>query len=430
MDWGEKVNHLAVVDAAGAVVAHTTFVEDPEGIKAVLDTLRGLSGSHRHSRLDVPVAIETGHGLTIAALRQARQPLVVVNPTVAATYRGRAGVGRRKADRTDAALLASQLRTDGHLHRLTFSPTPQAQAITVLSRQHLALAGTRRTQLNRLRSHLRLYFPAALQAWQDLPDGIGRAEARAVLAVAPTPELAKRLTYQRLLELVVAGRTRQPHLHADRVHTVFQEAQLRQPAPVEQAMGAATRALLAQVTSTTTILDALTLELLEAFRGHPHAPIYCSFPGAGELTGARLLGEIGDDPARFRTARGLCAYAGASPVTWSSGESHTVTHRKIANRILKGTCWMWAFAALSASPGARSYYDRRREAGDRHGTALRKLQGRLLRGLHHCLSTGEHYQERVAFPPPAPEPEPAAPVLVSEPDQGPDTSTAAPVNAP
>jgi hypothetical protein len=42
----------------------------------------------------------------------------------------------------------------------------------------------------------------------------------------------------------------------------------------------------------------------------------------------------------------------------------------------------------------RAHYDRRKEAGDRHAGALRNLFGRL----HHCLTTGQHYDEATAFP--------------------------------
>jgi hypothetical protein len=58
----------------------------------------------------------------------------------------------------------------------------------------------------------------------------------------------------------------------------------------------------------------------------------------------------------------------------------------------------WAFAALTASPGARAHYDRRRDRGDRHAAAQRNLFNRLLGCLHHCLATRQHYNEATAFP--------------------------------
>jgi transposase len=113
----------------------------------------------------------------------------------------------------------------------------------------------------------------------------------------------------------------------------------------------------------------------------------------------RVLAEIGDDRSRFQDARGLKAYAGAAPVTRASGKSRSVTHRRVKNNRLAAAGYIWAFSAITASPGARDHYDRRRDAGDRHAAAQRNLFSRLLGCLHHCLATGQHYDEAAAFPP-------------------------------
>jgi len=42
--------------------------------------------------------------------------------------------------------------------------------------------------------------------------------------------------------------------------------------------------------------------------------------------------------------------------------------------------------------------DRRKQVGDRHAAAQRNLFGRPLGCLHHCLITGQHYDEATAFP--------------------------------
>jgi hypothetical protein len=94
----------------------------------------------------------------------------------------------------------------------------------------------------------------------------------------------------------------------------------------------------------------------------------------------------------------LKAYAGAAPITRASGKSHVVLHRRVKNQRLAAAGYLWAFAALTSSPGARAHYDRRRAAGDRHAAALRNLNNRLLGCLHHCLQTGQPYDEATAFP--------------------------------
>jgi hypothetical protein len=86
-------------------------------------------------------------------------------------------------------------------------------------------------------------------------------------------------------------------------------------------------------------------------------------------------------------------------VTRASGKSVTVMHRRIKNQRLAGVGYVWAFAALTASPGARAHYDRRRTAGDRHTAAQRNLFNRLLGCLHHCLDARQIYDENTAFPP-------------------------------
>jgi hypothetical protein len=73
-------------------------------------------------------------------------------------------------------------------------------------------------------------------------------------------------------------------------------------------------------------------------------------------------------------------------------------HRRVKNNRLATVGYTWAFSALTASPGARAHYDRRKTAGDRHAAAQRNLFGRLLGCLHHCLITGSEYDEAIAFP--------------------------------
>jgi transposase len=137
-----------------------------------------------------------------------------------------------------------------------------------------------------------------------------------------------------------------------------------------------------------------------SFNQHPDAGIITSFPGLGALTGARVLAETGDDRSRFADAKGLKAYAGAAPITRASGKTLAVLHRRVKNQRLAAAGYIWAFSAITASPGARAHYDRRKTAGDRHTAAQRNLFNRLLGCLHHCLATSQPYNETTAFPAP------------------------------
>ncbi|MFI7611013.1 transposase [Nonomuraea terrae] len=401
LDWSESAQDYAVLDDKGNVVSEGRILETYEGLKELLGVLTSPSTARRHPRKQVPIAIETGRSLLVAALRTAGQPVVAINPAVVARYRGRVSPAKkRKSDQSDARLLANIIRTDGQLHRTLPGNSEQLLTLVELSRAQRHAVNQQQYYLRRLRSQLRTYYPAALQAWQGLPKTILRPEARALLRLAPTPAAAGRLTRRQIAStLAAAGRVRLIAHHTERLHALFRQRQLRQPPTAEEAMGVAVLSTLTFLECADQLVHTLAGDMTEVFLAHPQAPIYLSFPGVGPVMGSRLLAELGDDPDRFETAKGLRAYAGVAPLTWTSGGSRSVSHRRVANKLLKATCHQWAFSSLTRSPGARAHYDRRRAAGDQWTGALRHPAGRLLNCLYHCLASEELYQEAKAFPP-------------------------------
>ena len=396
IDWAEDHHDIALVDRDGKLLAHQRVSDDAAGLARLLDLL----AQHGDTPDDpVPVAIETPRGLLVACLRATGRPVYPVNPMAVARYRDRHSIAGRKSDKGDSAVLANVLRTDRHAHRPLPADSELAQAIAVLARAQQDAVWDRTTAHNKLRSHLREYYPGFLAAFAAARDGIMRPEARVILAAAPAPADAAKLTLARLRALLKkAGRVRGIDAEAQRLREAFRTEQMRQLPLVEQAMGRQTLALLRQLDAACANASDLEQAAAESFNQHPDAGIITSLPGIGTLTGARVLAEIGDDRSRFQDARGLKAYAGSAPITRASGKSRSVTHRRVKNNRLASAGYTWAFAALTASPGARAHYDRRRDHGDRHTAAQRNLFGRLLGCLHHCLATGQHYDETTAFP--------------------------------
>jgi transposase len=296
-------------------------------------------------------------------------------------------------------VLANILRTDAAAHRPLPADSDRAQAVTVLARAQQDAVWTCQRLANQLRTALLAFFPAAITAFCVKHVGLASREARAVLTAAPTPARAAKLTRAQLRAVLRrAGRERNLDAWAERLHANFRAEQLRQPSLVELAMGQQVTALIIQLSAACRAADQLAEAATTTFRRHPDAWLITSLPGLGELTGARVLAELGDDPNRFADARALKAYAGAAPVTRASGRRHLVMARKIKNQRLASVGYIWAFAALTHSPGARAHYDRRRAAGDHHPAAQRHLFNRFLGILHHCRATRTAYDEHKAFP--------------------------------
>jgi transposase len=398
IDWAEDHHDIALIDRDGQLLARRRIGDDAAGLATLLDLLatHGDSGEY-----PVPVAIETPRGLLTACLRATGRKVYPINPMAVARYRDRHSIAGRKSDHGDAVVLANVLRTDAHAHRPLPADSELAQAIAVLARAQQDAVWDRTCAHNKLRSHLREYYPAFLSAFADARGGIARPDARTILAAAPTPAAATRLTLTQLRALLrKAGRSRGIDAEATRLREAFAAPQMRHPPLVEEAMGRQALALLRHLDAACASAEDLEQATVASFNQHPDAGIITSFPGLGPLTGARVLAETGDDRSRFTDAKGLKAYAGAAPVTRASGKTLAVLHRRVKNQRLAATGYIWAFAALTASPGARSHYDRRKTAGDRHAAAQRNLFGRLLGCLHHCLATRQHYDEATAFPPP------------------------------
>jgi len=399
IDWASDHHDVVLVDNTGSLLDKARIDDTADGLAHLLQMLT----AHGDTAEDpIPVAIETSRGLLVACLRATGRPISAINPMAAARYRDRHAVSRKKSDHLDAMVLANILRTDAAAHRQLPADSELAQAIAVLARAQQDAVWDRTQAANKLTSHLRAYFPGFLAAVGVRREGVCHPIARVLLTAAPTPGQAVRLTRAQLRSLLKkAGRKNTIDAEAVRLQTALRAPQMRQLPLVEEAMGRQTLALLRQLDAACASADDLADAAMESFKQHPDAEIITGFPGLSALSGARVFAEIGDDRSRFADAKSLKAYAGSAPITRASGKSVAVLARRVKNQRLAGVGYVWAFAAMAHSDGARAHYDRRREAGDRHTAAQRNLFNRMLGCLHHCLTHRVHYSEAVAFPTPS-----------------------------
>ena len=173
IDWAEDHHDIALAGRDGQLLARRRISDDAAGLIALLELLT----SHGDTADDpVPVAIETPRGLLTACLRATGRAVYPINPMAVARYRDRHSVAGRKSDHGDAVVLANILRTDAHAHRALPADTELAQAIAVLARAQQDAVWARTAAHNKLRSHLREYYPGFLAAFADARGGITRPE--------------------------------------------------------------------------------------------------------------------------------------------------------------------------------------------------------------------------------------------------------------
>jgi hypothetical protein len=175
-DWAEDHHDVEVMNDRGHRLARKRLAEGVEGITglhALVATCMpadwvDLGPGEAAAR--VKIGIETDRGPWVTALVAAGYEVFAINPMSTARYRERQSTSGAKSDAGDAHLLAEIVRLDRTHYRPVAADSEQGEA------------------MKRLRSVLREYFPAALQAFGDLqaPDTLE------LLAHAPDQDRAAR----------------------------------------------------------------------------------------------------------------------------------------------------------------------------------------------------------------------------------------------
>jgi transposase len=393
IDWAEGHHDVCVLDAEGRVVSRGRVPDGIEGL-AQIHALIGEGVDPDDDEPSVVIGIETDRGLMVRALVAAGYELVALNPLAVDRYRDRHRVSGAKSDPGDARVLADMVRTDRHLHRRIAGDSAEAEGIKLVARAHQNAIWSRRRLQNQLRSTVREFYPQALEAFED----IGGRDAVAVLEIAPTPSIGRTISKAKIAStLRRAGRKLHVEDRTETIYAALRSEQLTQPPGVESAYGTIVESLARLIAVHSSEIGHLEEVLAEHFPKHPDAELYLSQPGLGIVTAARVLGEFGDDPERFETARHRKNYAGTSPLTIASGGRRVVRARYARNDRLGDAINWWAFNAMRTSPGAKAFYAQHRANGDRHNQALRALGNRLVGILHGCLKTHTPYDEHLAW---------------------------------
>jgi transposase len=396
-DWAEDHHDVELVDDEGRLLARRRLPEGIEGI-ASLHALVAEQMPEEWADLEaaqglVKVGIETDRGPWVAALVAAGYEVYPINPMSVARYRERHSTSGAKSDAADAHLLAEIVRLDRAHHRRLAGDSEEAEAIKLVARTHQSMIWDRSRQVLRLRSALRDFFPAALTAFPDLD----APDALELLAKAPDPDRADRLTKSQITAALRRANRRGVEARAAQIQQILRAEQLHRSTAVQAAYAAIVSGQVALVQALNTQIEEMGAVVDAHFGRHPDAEIYASQPGLGVILAARVLGEFGDDPHRYTDAKARKSYAGTAPITRASGKRKIVLARYARNRRLGDALQQWAFCSLPGSPGARAYYQQLRARKIGHQAALRQIANRLVGILHGCLKTHTIYDEHTAW---------------------------------
>jgi transposase len=140
---------------------------------------------------------------------------------------------------------------------------------------------------------------------------------------------------------------------------------------------------LADITRLSAAIDALAKRIGERVRAV--APALLSMPGCGELTAAKLVGEVAG-VTRFKSEAAFARHSGVAPVpVWSGKTAGRVRMTRSGNRQLNAALHRIAVTQIRLDGLGQAYYRKRLDAGASRPEALRSLKRRLARVVFHHL---------------------------------------------
>ncbi|MGH8034155.1 MAG: IS110 family transposase [Lysobacterales bacterium] len=386
LDWADQ-QHLICWQAAGSAQVETAVVRQrPEELQAWV--------AQRRLRFPgglIAIALEQSRGAVIAALMHYDfLRLYPINPKSLARYREAFYSSGAKDDPNDAALLLDLLVK----HRDRFSPWVPDDP---LSRQ-LALRVEHRRQLvdlqteltHKLNSHLKLYFPQALD-WAGEIDSLPACD---FLQRWPTLQAVQKARPAQLEKFYNQHHCRRPQLIQQRIEQIRQAQPLTQDTALVEASYRMVLALGAQLRALIPTLGQWQQEISQLFAQHPDAALFASFPGAGPVLAPRLEAAFGSRRDRFSSAQEILQFSGVAPVTQRSGKSCQVHRRWARPKFLHQSFVEFAAFSIPHCGWARALYQQLRARGQRHWAAIRMIAYKWIRILFRCWKDRVPYDEQ------------------------------------
>lgn len=386
-DWAMEEHQFVVVDRDGKLLLNLRFDNDEKGWALLREKIAGYSGAGLDS---LGVAIETSCGPAVERLLELGVVLFPINPNAAESFRDRKSPAGVKSDFRDAWCFADALRTDGHAWRELRPLDPHTAELRILCRDEIALIEQRTALVNQLKAALHEYYPAALQAF----DNWTVEGAWQFILSFPDPHRLVSAGKRKHEKFLHTHKLYRPETAQKRLDLFAKARQFTNPnQAVTNAKSLLAVTLARQLCLLQTQLDEYRKRIGELFDNHPDRDCFGSLPGAGAKLAPRLLGEIGNDRARFASHQSLQTYAGTAPATVQSGKRSFAKMRQACNKTLRSTIHLWADLSRTKCAWAQTYYQQKKEQGMTHAAALRCLGHRWLKILWKMWQTHTPYDE-------------------------------------
>ena len=386
LDWADAKHDICLLAEGASKPEASVIASTPEAIQDWIQLLRKRFGNR-----PVAICLEQSRGpLIYALMNYAFITLYPINPVQSAKYREAFAPSGAKDDPVDAGLLLDLLCR----HRAQLTPWKpddvQTRTIRGLSEERRHAVDLRTKCVQKLTARLKTYFPQAIDGFVD---DLTSLMACDFLLRWPTVAEVKKAKPAALRAFFHGHNCRNETLIAQRLDAIAKAV------PLTEDPGVVTPAVLTVQTLARVIRDLSVAiakfdqQLAEIFATHPDAPIFNSFPGAGDVMAPRLSAAFGSDRQRWRDAGAIQSFSGIAPVTERSGKSAWVHRRWKCPKFYLQTFFEYAQRSIPYSVWAGAFYRQEIAKGKGRNAVIRALAFKWMRIQMACWQQKVPYDE-------------------------------------
>ena len=370
-----KLNHFAsALSSDGEVLIEPfKFTNDSDGFFMLLSKLSSFDKD------SIIIGLEStahyGNNLLMFLVPKGYK-VVVINPIQTATLR-KNNIRKAKTDKVDTFIITKALMINEYrfvtlqdLGLMQLKNLGRFRQKTVKQRTRLKI---------QLTSYVDQVFPEIQYFFKS---GIHHKGCYALLKEAPSPELVTSMHLTHLTHL----------LKSNSKGHFKKETAVELRVLAQKSVGNGDKSLSIQITHCIEQIELLNAQLanveseMEDIVSSLDSVIMTTL-GIGAINGGMILGEIGDI-SRFSHPSKLLAFAGLDPSVYQSGNfqaKHTKMSKR-GSRTLRYALINAAHNVVKNNKTFQNFYERKREQGLTHYSALGHCAGKLVRIIHKMLT--------------------------------------------
>jgi transposase len=387
IDWADQ-KHDVFVRFANGDSYRRKIDSRPEALQEWLLELRSACAEGK-----IAIALEQRRGALFYHLCTHLNwiDLYPINPRSLASFRLTFFSSRAKDDPVDSQLLEELVRT--HSDRLRpYQPesTTERKLDQYCRHRRSLLDLATKTEL-KLISTLKQYFPLAVNLFATV--GMKSDIALSFLSRWPTLNELQRAKAHTVRSFFYAHNSRSRSRIEKRLQQIGQAHNVTDDPALIEPLVLTTKCLADQLRQFNQVIKEFDHKIKELFKSHPDHFLFENFPGAGEQLAPRLLSLFGSDRARWADATDIQKYSGIAPVIERSGKSVWIHRRLSRPKFICQTFHEFAQQSVQHSSWAKQFYQRQRNSGKSHHSAIRALAFKWIRIIYACWKANKPYDE-------------------------------------